>query len=137
MTFVCLICLVSHFTSYLFLSLFNAAGDYSLEKPGIITGSPSSKYEHRHCCVTFELNRFVGGEKPIVSVTYQYERFSTEKKRKNGLPYLKCVRSFLCDPRAYLCPFYGFQCHRFSLQKGKDTLFPRIIAVPRLIASLE
>ena len=96
MTFVCLIYLVSQFTSYLFLSLFNAAGDH-FEKPGTITGSPSSKYEHRYCCITFELTRFVGGEKPIVSVTYQYERISTEKKRKkekkrkNGLPYLKCV----------------------------------------------
>ena len=83
MTFLCLIYLVSQFTSYLFLSLFNAAGDY-FEKRGIITGSPSSKYEHRHCCITFELNRFVGGEKPIVSVTYQYERFSTEKKGKTA-----------------------------------------------------
>ena len=98
MTFVCLICLVSHFTSYLFLSLFNAAGDY-FEKPGIITGSPSSKYEHRYCCITFELTRFVGGEKPIVSVTYQYERISTEKKtkkrkeKKKRLALLKmCVR---------------------------------------------
>ena len=53
MTFVFLIYLVSHFTSYLFLSVFNA-GDY-FEKPGIIAGSPSSKYEHLHCCATFEL----------------------------------------------------------------------------------
>ena len=82
MTFVCLIYPVSHFTSYLFLSLFNAAGDH-FEKPGIITGSPSSKYEHRHCCITFELNRFVGViEKPILPVTYQYERISTDKKKK-------------------------------------------------------
>ena len=79
MTFVCLIYLVSQFTSYLFLSLFNAAGDH-FEKTGIITGSPSSKYEHRHCCITFELNSFVAGEKPIVSVTYQHERISTEIK---------------------------------------------------------
>ena len=35
MTFVCLIYLVSQFTSYLFLSLFNAAGDH-FKKPGII-----------------------------------------------------------------------------------------------------
>ena len=111
MTFVCLMYLVSHFTSYLFLSLFNAAGNH-FEKPGIITGRPSSKYEHRHCCITFELNSFVGGEKPIVSVTYQYERISTEKKkekkRKNGLPYLKCVSGLSCV-------IYGFQCNRFSL----------------------
>ena len=122
MTFVCLMYLVSQFTSYLFLSLFNAAGDH-FEKPGIITGRPSSKYEHRHCCITFELNSFVGGEKPIVSVTYQYEKISTEKKRKKERKEKKkrvallkmCVRSFLCDPRAYLCPFYGFYCNRFSL----------------------
>ena len=64
MAFVCLIYLVSQFTSYLFLSPLNAAGDH-FEKTGIITGSPSSKYEHRHCCITFELNSNVGREKNL------------------------------------------------------------------------
>ena len=123
MTFVCLIYLVSHFTSYLFLSLFNAAGDY-FEKPGIITGSPSSKYEHRHCCITFELNRFVGGEKPIVSVTYQYERFSTEKKRKNGLPYLKCVLGLSCVIREPIyVHFMGFSVTGFLSKKERIPYF--------------
>ena len=41
------------------------------------------------------------GKKPIVSVTYENERISI----KNSLPYLKCVTSLLCGPRADLWPF--------------------------------
>ena len=50
--------------------------------------------------------RICMGKKPIVSVTYENERISI----KNSLPYLKCVESLLCDPRADLWPFYGFLC---------------------------
>ena len=51
------------------------------------------------------------GKKPIVSITYENERIST----KNSLPYLKCVTSLLCGPRADLWPSYGFLCKPFSL----------------------
>ena len=44
------------------------------------TGSPSSKYEHWHCCVTFEILGFVW-EKTIVSVTYENELISVKKKK--------------------------------------------------------
>ena len=50
-------------------------------------------------------------KKPIVSVSYENERISI----KNSLPYLKCVTSLLCGPRADLWPFYGFFGKRFSL----------------------
>ena len=53
---------------------------------------PSSKYEHRHCCVTFEIQRKykdLYGKKPIVSVTYENERILI----RNSLPYLKRVLS--------------------------------------------
>ena len=49
------------------------------------------------------------GKKPIVSVTYENERISI----KNSLPYLKCVTSLLCGPRADLWPFYNFYVHSF------------------------
>ena len=50
-------------------------------------------------------------KKPIVSVTYENERNTI----KNSLPYLQCVTSLLCGPRANLWPFYGFLGKRFSL----------------------
>lgn len=121
MTFVCLIYLVFHFTSYPFLSLFNAVGDH-FEKPSIITGGPSSKYEHRHCGIPFELNRSVGGEKPIVSVTYRYERISTEKK--HGLPYLKCVLGISCVIREPIyVHFMGFSVTGFLSKKERIPYF--------------
>ena len=106
MTFVCLIYLVSHFTSYLFLSLFNAAGDH-FEKPGIITGSPSSKYEHRHCCITFE---FMKG--------FQLKKKKRKKrKEKNRLPYLKCVLGLSCVIREPIyVHFMGFSVPYFGEQ---------------------
>ena len=52
------------------------------------------------------------GKKPIVSVTHENERISIKKQ----LTLLKmCVTSLLSGPRAYLWPFYGFLCKRFSL----------------------
>ena len=65
------------------------------------TGSPSSKYEHRHDCVTFEIQRKykdMNGEKPVVPVTYENEKI----KKKTA--YL----TSLCGPRSDLwAPFYG------------------------------
>ena len=40
------------------------------------------------------------GKKPIVSLTYEYERIST----KNSLPYLKCVLRHSCAVHG---PIYG------------------------------
>ena len=79
-----------------------------------ITGSPSSKYEHRRTSAllrNIQNIRICMGQKPIVSVTHENERISI----KNSLPYLKCVTSLLCGPRVDLWPFYGFLCKRFSL----------------------
>ena len=57
--------------------------------PSQITGSPSSKYEHRHCCVPFKIEGFVWeNRKPIVSVTYENER-------------KMCVTSLLCGKPLY------------------------------------
>jgi len=50
--------------------------------------------------------------------TYRFCTVTNENERisiKNSLPYLKCVTSLLCGPRADLWPFYGFLCKRFFL----------------------
>ena len=62
------------------------------------------------------------GKKPIVSVTHENERISIKKQ----LALLKmCVTSLLSGPRAYLWPFYGFLCKRFSLSQGVSIQFFR------------
>ena len=99
----------------------------------ISTGSPSSKYEHRRASAllrNIQNIRICMGKKPIVSVTYENERISI----KNSLPYLKCVTSLLCGPRADLWPFYGFLCKRFSVyikvyQGGHSSEVARLIVV--------
>ena len=80
----------------------------------LITGRPSSKYEHQRASAllhNIQNIRICMGKKPIVSITYENERISI----KNSLPYLKCVTSLLCGPRADLWSFYGFLCKPFSL----------------------
>ena len=57
-----------------------------------ITGSPSSKYEHRRASAllrNIQNIRICMGKKTFVSETYENERISI----KNSLPYLKCVLS--------------------------------------------
>ena len=80
-----------------------------------ITGSPSSKYEHRRASAllcNIQNIRICVGKKPMVSVTNENERISIKKQ----LTLLKmCVTSLLCGPRADLWPFYGFLCKLFSL----------------------
>ena len=63
-------------------------------------------------------------KKPIVSVTYENERISIKKKKKQLTLLKMCVTSLLCGPRADLWPFYGFLCERFSLyvKKTKKTV---------------
>jgi len=59
----------------LFVCIITVLSSYAY----VVTGSPSSRYEHRHCCVTFEIQRKYKdfyGKKPIVSVTYENERIS-------------------------------------------------------------
>ena len=87
-------CLQTRFPTCHTLSVFQTV---------LCTGGSSSKYEHRHCCVTFEILGRLYGEKPIVSVTNENERISI----KSSLPYIKCVKSLLCGPWASLLPFYG------------------------------
>ena len=50
------------------------------------------------------------GKKPIVSITYENDRISM--KKKNNLPYIKCVLNFSCVVHG---PIYGLFCKRFSL----------------------
>ena len=60
-----------------------------------ITGSPSSKYEHRRksaLLCNVQNIRICMGKKPIVSLTYENERISI----KNSLPYLKSVLRLSC-----------------------------------------
>ena len=76
------------------------------------TGSPSSKYEHWHCCVTFEILGFVW-EKTIVSVTYENELISIKKKQLTL--HKMCVTTLLCGPWADKWSFYWLYCKRFSL----------------------
>ena len=76
------------------------------------TGRSSSRYEHRR---TSALLRNIGniricmGKKPIVSVIYENERISI--KKKNSLPYIKCVLRLSCVVHG---PIYGLYCKRFS-----------------------
>ena len=68
-----------------------------------LTGSPSSKYEHRRASAllrNIQNIRICMGKKPIVSVTYENERISI----KNSLPYLKCVLRLSCVVHG---PIYG------------------------------
>ena len=68
-----------------------------------ITGSPSSKYEHRRASAllrNIQNIRICMGKKPIVSVAYENERISI----KNSLPYLKCVLRLSCVVDG---PIYG------------------------------
>ena len=70
--------------------------------PGVSTGSPSSKYEHRRASAllhNIQNIRICMGKK-IVSVTYENERISI----KNSLPYLKCVFRLSCAVHG---PIYG------------------------------
>ena len=54
----------------------------------------------------------MGGNKPIVSVTYENERIAIKKQ----ITSLKmCVTSLLCGQRADLWPIYGLLCKRSSL----------------------
>ena len=76
------------------------------------TVNPRSKYEHWHCCVTFELLGFVW-EKTIVSVTYENELISIKKKQLTL--HKMCVTFLLCGPWADQWSFYGLYCKRFSL----------------------
>ena len=62
------------------------------------------------------------GKKPIVSLTYENERISI--KKKNSLPYLKCVLRLSCVVHGPdLWPFYGLLCKPvitvFSLYREK------------------
>ena len=79
----------------------------------IITGSPSSKYEHRRASAwlcNIQNTRICKGKKPIVSVTYENDRISI----KNSLPYLKCVLRLSCVVHGsiYGC-FMGFHVNGF------------------------
>ena len=76
-----------------------------------ITGSPSSKYEHRRASALFsniQNIRICMGKKTIVSGTYENERISI----KNSLPYLKCVLRLSClvHRPTDLWPLNGFLC---------------------------
>ena len=67
----------------------------------IITGSPSSKYEHQResaLLPNIQNIRICMGEKLIVSVTYENERISI----KNSLPYLKCLLRLGFDVNGFL-----------------------------------
>ena len=60
-----------------------------------ITGSPSSKYEHRRASAllrNIRNMRICLGKKLIVSVTYENERILI----KNSSPYIKCVLRLSC-----------------------------------------
>ena len=68
-----------------------------------ITGSPSSKYEHRRTSALLRNVRNIRicmGKKPIVSVTCENERISI----KSSLPYLRCVLRLSCVVHG---PIYG------------------------------
>ena len=68
-----------------------------------ITGSPSSKNEHRRASAllrNIQNIRISKGKEPIVSVTYENDRISMKK----NLPYLKCVLRLSCVVHG---PIYG------------------------------
>ena len=80
-----------------------------------ITGSPSSKYEHRWTSALLcnvRNVRICMGKK-----TYRFCNLRKWKdfNKKQFTLLEMCVTSLLCGPRADLWPFYGFLCKRFSL----------------------
>ena len=57
------------------------------------TGSPSSKYEHWHCCVTFEILGFVWEKNYCFCNLRKWTDFNN---KKNSSPYIKCVLQLSC-----------------------------------------
>ena len=88
----------------LFIALFVKTDSICIPRLSpYLTGSPSSKYEHRRASAllcNIQNIRICMGKKPIVSVTYENERISI----KNSLPYLKCVLRLSCVVH---WPIYG------------------------------
>jgi len=57
---------------------------------------PSSKYEHRHYCVTFRNIRICMGKKPILSVTHENERISGFFPHTNHISNV--TQQYRCSP---------------------------------------
>ena len=81
---------------------------------GFVTGSPSSKYEHRR-----ERHLLRNIQNIMICMGKKTCRFCNLRKwkdfTKKQLTVLKmCDTSLLCCPRADLWLFYGFLCKRFS-----------------------
>ena len=67
------------------------------------------------------------GKKPIVSLTYEYERIST----KNSLPYLKCVLRLSCVVHGPIYGlFMGFYVNGFRPLFREKTVYIKPIKRP-------
>ena len=94
---------------------FRQNGQHKPRLSPYLTGSPSSKYEHRRAsallCNIQNIRIFMGKKAYRFCNRQKWKDFN-----KTQLTLLKmCVTSLLCGPRADLWPFYGFFCERFSL----------------------
>ena len=100
-----------------------------------ITGSPSSKYEHRRTSALLrnvQNIRICLGKKPIVSVTYENERISI----KNSLPYLKCVLRLSCVVHGPIyCRFMSFYVNCFLFYKPSLFSTGQVISVKLLLSA--
>ena len=75
--------------------------------------------EHRHCCVTFEIQAgFVWGK------TYRFCNLRNERIsiKKQFTLHKICVTPLLCGPWAELWPFDGFFCKRTMITKSRKPI---------------
>ena len=80
-------------------------------QPQVAQARNMSVGEHRHCCVTFEIQGFAWEK------TYRFRnlRKSKDFNKKQLSLHKLCVSSLLCGPRADLWPPYRLCCKRVSL----------------------
>ena len=73
-----------------------------LPMKGVTTGSPSSKYEHQHCCVTFEISRkykdLYGKKTDRFCNLRKWKDFNEEQL--GYLTFKNVCQCLLCGPRA-------------------------------------
>ena len=80
------------------------------------TGSPSSKYDHRHYCVTLEIQRKY--KDLYRKKTYCFCNLRKWKDfNKNSFPYLKCVLRLSCVVQG---PIYGRRFMGCSVNRPVD-----------------
>ena len=117
---LCVVCVVGFERSGIGKEGENGAGIGDRRHPFFcachITGSPSSKYEHRRTSALLrnvQNIRICMGKKPIVSVTCENERISI----KNSLPWNVCYVSPVWSTGRFMAVVWIFMLTVFSLSR--------------------